>query len=163
MLLARHSAYLYGRNTDFGIAEANDNNPIVITDLSHSSLSKNEREQLYAKQRTETVNLLRTRNKHMVLVYPIPEWGARTLITGHDPNFLTRPRAYFNQRQQFIINTLDAILPGDAGITRIKPHELLCNQTSCRVFDKGQPLYQDDDHLSPVGVQYLSPLWASLL
>lgn len=170
VLLARHSAYLYGRNTDFGTAEVNDTNPIVITDLSHSSLSRSEREGLYAKQLNNTVETLRNINKNVVLVYPIPEtgiripeWGARTLVTGHQPDKLSRPRNYYDQRQRFMIQTLDEIRPADNGVMRIKPHELLCGETTCRVFNGKTPLYQDDDHLSPEGVMYLKPLWQNIL
>lgn len=171
VLIARHSAYLYGRNAHFGTAEANDKSLIVITDLAHNKLSTADRETLYAKQLTQTVNALREAGKHVVLVYPIPETGiripervAQMMITGHDPAQLTRPADYFWKRQAFMLKTLDNIRSGDVGITRIKPHEMMCTRTQCRVTNaNGLPLYEDDDHLITAGVDYLKPLWDNVI
>jgi len=51
-------------------------------------------------------------------------------------------------------------LPDAANFHRIKPADMLCNETRCLVSKDGKSLYADDDHLSLAGAEYLSPLFA---
>ena len=45
----------------------------------------------------------------------------------------------------------------------IDPVDVLCPNSDCQLFEQGQPLYLDDNHLSPLGAMMLFPLLENAL
>jgi peptidoglycan/LPS O-acetylase OafA/YrhL len=169
ILASRWSFYLYGYNKDFGPAEQDWGGGEFITDGSGSLLSEHQRESLFSAATKATVDRLVNAGKTVILVYPIPETGYDIPVTlgslalrGQDPDQFTRPFEYFRRRQKFVFEVFDGM--GDSSrIKRVYPHERLCDASRCIVSVAGRPLYQDSDHLSPAGADYLAPIFSPLL
>jgi peptidoglycan/LPS O-acetylase OafA/YrhL len=166
ILLSRYAINLYGGTYDFGPAEeARQREPLITAVSDTTPLNPAEAERLFATQIRETVKQLVDAGKSVVLVYPIPETGydipkvaARMIIDGEDPASFVRPAAYFQKRQGFIIETLDSLGPAEK-IIRIRPREILCDESNCQTFKEGVPLYRDDDHPSAAGAAMIAALF----
>jgi peptidoglycan/LPS O-acetylase OafA/YrhL len=166
ILLWRQSAYVDGFNLDFGPAEGGPS-PLV-TRAGSGMLDPELRKKVYAEQIAVTVRALLDAGKHVTLAYPIPETGydipstlARLAARGMDPASFARPFAYYQQRHEFVFEVLDGLGTPDR-ISRVYPHELLCDDAACITWREGAPLYYDDDHVSQPGARYLAELFAPL-
>lgn len=100
--------------------------------------------------------------KRVVLIYPVPEVGWHTpdtlakLFAQGLPAFTTSEDRY-RERSADVFELYDGI--GDApGLLRIYPENLFCSihqSGRCSVFDNGQVLYLDAQHLSVAGADRL--------
>jgi peptidoglycan/LPS O-acetylase OafA/YrhL len=104
--------------------------------------------------------------KHVVLVYPVPQADRNV------PQFLIKARRLgldrvdytssytdFRTRNAAIIESFDA-LGNRAGLMRIRPDQRLCAplvQGRCRMTIRSEPLYFDNNHLTPAGVRMAMP------
>jgi len=161
VLLWRQSVYVHGFDLELGPAEGG-RSPLV-TRVGGGMLDPELRKQVYAAQIVETVQALLAAGKHLTLVYPIPETGypipstlARLAARGRDPASFTRPFDFYRQRHEFVFDVLDGL--GSDRISRVYPHERLCDDTACITWREGAPLYNDDDHVSQPGARYLAEL-----
>lgn len=106
-----------------------------------------------------TVEALSRTGAKVVIVDSVPEVGwdvpsvlARAAEWGID----ARPgpsAAAFDRRQA-------KVRAGFTGldVRVLRPSDVLCNASECRVSIDGTPLYSDDDHLSPYGASLMAPL-----
>ena len=111
--------------------------------------------------------------KTVVLVYPIPvhtaavsEYMAKNLqfYDGKLPPLVTDTRE-FVARTRYIVQRLDA-LGESSQLIRVRPHELLCDESAagvCRSQERGRPLYFDESHLSALGAMRVAEQLASAL
>jgi peptidoglycan/LPS O-acetylase OafA/YrhL len=110
---------------------------------------------------TSSLNLIVSSGRHLIIVYPVPEMGweiptqlARSLLvqsslTDFDASVGIES---FYQRNEAAFAALDAVGGEEfmGTVTRIYPHDILCEQM-CLAHFNGVPLYFDDDHLSQFG------------
>jgi peptidoglycan/LPS O-acetylase OafA/YrhL len=163
ILHARHAVYLMGWSTDIGPAER-ISDQVLVTDRSGAPLGAKDRFSVYEAGLEEAVARLTQSGKSVVVIYPVPETGytvptvlAKLSMQNEAPENFTRPFSNFEKRNGFVLQALDKLGPADR-ITRIYPHERLCERGACRLMANGAPLYYDDNHLSLAGVAYVSDL-----
>ena len=119
------------------------------------------------KEITSSLNLIVSSGRHLIIVYPVPEMGwdvptklARSLLIQSSLTNFDASVAFesFVQRNRAAFAALDDV--GGEGfmgtVTRIYPHETLCEQR-CLAHFNGVPLYFDDDHLSKIGAFSVVP------
>jgi len=114
-----------------------------------------------------SVQELEQSGKAVVLIYPtpdpttvIPNALARYLLSGRDPAELTIKRDEYQRDVGPALTILDDVPAGSGMLQRVKPVSLLCNDTDCKTYAAGRPLYFDDLHLSMAGARYIAPLFA---
>ncbi|MCL4766233.1 MAG: acyltransferase [Hyphomicrobiaceae bacterium] len=117
----------------------------------------------FARLLRGTIERLRAPGRTVTLIGPVPELPVnlptamiRGLMRGHRQD-LSLPFADFARRQATVLGLL-AELSKLPGVRVLYPHRLLCSAERCRTVEAGRPLYVDDDHLSPLGVEALGPL-----
>jgi peptidoglycan/LPS O-acetylase OafA/YrhL len=167
VLAARWSVYVYGFPNDLGPDE-NGRVPPLLTNSSGSMLDIRTKEDLFSLAIHDTVLALASAGKEVVLVYPVPEVAydvplilARYRWQGHDPSLFTNPADYFFKRNDFVMKVLDGL--GDSPtIQRVYPHERLCANGKCLVYEDGRPLCADSNHLSLPGAHLLNSLFLPL-
>jgi hypothetical protein len=102
-----------------------------------------------------TIEIIRSSGARVIVIGPVPE------VEFDVPAALNRalrgfshvapfPVAHFNKRQRMVLAAL-AQVEGKGLAAVLYPHSVLCDGGACRVEAAGQPLYADDDHLSPFG------------
>ena len=170
ILAARWSQSIKGYTMDFGPAENNLSNriPHYLTNMDDTITTAAEREALYKSAAQQTINGLLQAGKRVVLVYPVPEVGydvpstiARMVIQGKDPHTFTRPYDYYQKRHDVVFDAFGSVQ--HPSLLRIYPHEKLCNDEHCMVYDGKNVLYWDNNHLSLDGAFYISPLFSTFL
>ena len=117
----------------------------------------------YLEHLRRSVQTLLAAGKRVILVYPVPEAGvvvpeflARHQASGQPvPAFL--PCQDFAERHRRVTEALDSL--AGPGLLRIRPHERLLEEGRLRVRREDRPLYSDDDHLGPVGLEEIRPLF----
>lgn len=165
VVVGRWAAVIHGDNT--GSDERSS--PPGIARKPGQKLTREAALQLANESLTATISKLKATGKTIILVYPwpessydVPEVLARMLIKHSDAATVSEiqipPRAYLARTRE--ITALFDALPDAANFHRIKPADMLCDETRCLVFKDGKSLYFDDDHLSQAGAEYLSPLFA---
>lgn len=116
-----------------------------------------------------TIDILLQLNRRVIIVTGIPEVGydvpsafSIAIRTGRDPNEIIAPTFQeYLERNQFALDVFKA-LEEDKAIQIIDLSKALCNEYRCNAVANGQPLYLDEDHLSPFGSYYISYLFESL-
>jgi peptidoglycan/LPS O-acetylase OafA/YrhL len=115
---------------------------------------------------TSSLNLIVASGRHLIIVYPVPKMGwevpmqlAHSLIIKDTLTDLSASVGVesFQIRNVAAFAALDAVGGENLSgiITRIYPHEILCEQR-CLAHLNGIPLYFDDDHLSQLGASELA-------
>jgi hypothetical protein len=101
------------------------------------------------------IRALRQAGYMVTVVYPIPEVGwdvpkAMRIERPANDEALSTSYEIYKARVAAAVRSLDA-LPQE--VRRVYPDRALCDAASgrCHALQGGQPLYYDDDHLSPKG------------
>ncbi len=124
-----------------------------------------ERQRLTAQRHTSSLQKYLDTGKKVVLVYPIPEVGwdtpnalVKRLMNRMGP--LTTSYERYEERNALVLDALDAL--GDQpNLFRIHPEQIFCNadiEGRCETHVGSKPLYDDDDHLSNFGSQFIVDL-----
>ena len=164
ILVARWAVYVEGNTGAYGPAEAgsHDNAPVLpVADAGPGSPAVRA---TFARLLRDLITKLQQSGKTVVLVYPIPEAARRVpqflaeeVLHGRDPAAARIPAdGVFFERQQFILQTMDA-LPDSPLLIRIKPHELLIRDGALVLLHASEVLYRDADHLTLEGVRFILP------
>jgi hypothetical protein len=104
--------------------------------------------------------------RKVVIVSQIPEIGydvpaAFSIAgrTGRNVNKIISPtlNEYMN-RNKLVIPVLESLAKKE-NVQIVDPWKVLCKQGICRVAINGVPLYDDDDHLSNPGAQYIASIF----
>jgi hypothetical protein len=94
--------------------------------------------------------------------YHVPEAYRAASLTSRDLNRLVAPtREEYASRNRRVLAAF-AALQRD-GVHVIDVRDRLCGPSRCRIVDRGQPLYFDDNHLSEYGSRYVSTLFDPVL
>jgi len=117
-----------------------------------------------------TVAKLLELNRNIVIVTGIPEIGydvssSFTIAshTGRDLNAIIAPtRQEYLNRNHLVMSTINKIA-SENNIQLIDPSDALCDKRACYVVINKQPLYLDDDHLSPFGAHFISHIFDPVL
>lgn len=156
ILSARWSLYTRGQNEKPG-----EDEPELV---GQESLSPAEQEDYYKHQIMVTVSKLLEAGKTVVVVYPIPEIGLNVpdylakISASGDPLPSSVTCLDYQIRHHSVITALDS-LGERPHLVRIKPQLLLMHENQAKIMAHNQPLYFDDNHLSPAGAFYLKELF----
>jgi peptidoglycan/LPS O-acetylase OafA/YrhL len=177
VLASRWALNLEGTRFDNGEGGVEHGGSAAITPVGEPALSEEERRRRLLGAYVEGVKELLRLNKHVVLVYPIPEMGwnvpryvlKSSRATGRD--FARLPAAgsishqVFRERNAAVVAAFDAI--GDApGLTRVRMEDIACGRVvpgRCVAHLDGRLLYHDDDHLSRHGAGLLAEMIAAAI
>jgi peptidoglycan/LPS O-acetylase OafA/YrhL len=117
-----------------------------------------------------TVKELLTLNRRTVIVSPVPEVGydvPNVVIvarrTNRDVDAIIAPTlTEYTARNRVVFDTLERLrrLPN---VWIVDPAKILCRGGRCRITDRDNVLYLDDDHLSSYGARYVSPVFDEVL
>lgn len=160
VIAARFSAYVEGEN--YGVSEYRLPRPVMV---EAGKIAQGEQSATILRGLRLTLGKLNEAGLDIVVVYPIPEIGqdvprrlGRMMMRGEPMESFVLPVSAFDARTRKANAVLDA---GANGLdhVRIRPAELLCDETHCRVVQDDIPLYKDDDHLSDYGSRQLSRLF----
>ena len=160
----RYSSFLFGGQT-------NDypNLPNKIPSIEYTALSRKEGQisdprKVYWDSLYAIIEQLLNADKHVYLLYPIPELPANIIklatplsIFNKEPlaNLQeTTSRTYYLERNAYILEKFDS-LPQHGNLIAIKPFDALCSSKHCPAAINGQALYFDDNHLSRIGAKRL--------
>lgn len=112
---------------------------------------------------TDTVKRIRAEGHRVVLLGPVPELEfdlpaeiTKSLMRGGHAD-LRLARKDFEARQKDVLPFLAGLDALD-GVDVLYPHDILCDADYCRTVADGEPLYVDDNHLSPAGAAAIAPL-----
>jgi peptidoglycan/LPS O-acetylase OafA/YrhL len=166
MLAARWAIYVEGNTGAWGPAEAGTNESAPLLPVDNAAPGSAPIRETFARLLHDVIRQLQRAGKTVALVYPIPEAARRVpqflsdeFIHGRDPAAARIPAdGVFFQRQQFILQTMDA-LPDSPQLIRIKPHEMLIRDGALVLMHEKDVLYRDADHLTLEGVQFILPLF----
>lgn len=112
----------------------------------------------------DTVRRIRALGREVIIIGPVPEHGfkaslamARNLVWKQTlPPELARDAFAKRQRHVFpILQRLDAW----PGVRVVYPDRIFCGVATCRYAQDASPLYTDANHLGPIGIKLLSPLF----
>ena len=136
--------------------------------MSNKTNVKIENSTLFDIGINRTVDALHALNKKVIIVQSIPEIGydvptkkITAVLSSVDLNTLISPtKTEYSNR----IKKLDPIFLRlkEKGITTIDPSIFLCPQNKCLVSQNDTLFYSDDDHLSAIGANLLSPAFHDL-
>lgn len=132
-----------------------EGNPQVFTmrDSQTASLSLDENKRVFKRSLERTVAQLRSLGRQVVLVTStpearlnIPESAVRAMLFGYDVEL--RPSAAdYTIRQAFVTSAFDENRDR-YGLSFIRPQDDMCDAEYCAVFDRGIPIYVDDNHIT---------------
>jgi len=170
MVSFRASAFLFGEHDDIY-----PNIPNLIANHrfteAYNELSSTDAENLYWSGYKMLIDTLLAHNKHVVIVYPIPEIpdDINTVLTpfslfgggySYDIENTTSLDYYLN-RNKFILERLNGLAYGQ-NLTAIKPADILCQPSGCAAVLSDKSMYFDNNHLSIEGakkvISLLSPI-----
>ncbi len=161
ILVSRMTLYLEG--TPYKQEEGVNH---TLTDTRYEAPEGANSEILIRLGLERTVQSLKSMNRNIYIVVPIPEVGydvpSANFIasrTGRDINNLIAPTLdeYLarSERTRLLLDEFK----NSHGVELIEPWKTLCQESICRVSIDGIPLYFDDDHLSVFGSEVLTPVF----
>lgn len=95
--------------------------------------------------------------------FDVPGLMARRLMHGRPIEPLDGPEVAEREERGRFMNDLVARLGQQLPVQMIDPGGVLCDASTCRAQENGQPLYRDDNHLSPFGARHVAPLLSQIL
>ena len=142
--------------TGYGVENFNDDKQLLPQNMVQ------KRAEVVGRKVKELAKL----EKHIVIVYPVPEPGVDV------PDFVTKQRMFndknykfripyetFKQRNSVAYAALDSV-KGIKNVSRIYPSAVLCDESVngfCETVIDGFSVYYDDDHLSNYGASLITP------
>ncbi|WP_281843259.1 acyltransferase family protein [Sinisalibacter aestuarii] len=168
VLTARWSLYVLGTpfdNSEGGVEHLSNWSGMDLVTVSKERISRDDSsrvERVLSQLKSEVLEL--ASEKHVVLVYPVPEVGwdvpallARTEQFGPGQFDFSTAFSRYRSRNALVLDLFDGI--EHPNVFRVKPADIFCNTVSpgrcISVLDK-MPLYRDDDHLSASGAALLA-------
>jgi hypothetical protein len=168
VLVARFAAYVDGQQFDDS-DEGAGAFQLLITDQGRTIPDRAARQHRYVRALETTLRTLSGLGRTVVVVYPIPEAGINVPLTlariariGGDPLAVTRPRAQYEARQRWMLPALDSMVQG-ATVRVVHPEQLLCDSRVCRLSSGGNLLYDETNHLTRAGADFLMPLFTTVV
>ena len=142
--------------TGYGVENFNDDKQLLPQNIVQ------KRAEVVGRKVKELAKL----EKHIVIVYPVPEPGVDVpyFVTKqrmfNDKNYQFRiPYETFKQRNSVAYAALDSV-KGIKNVSRIYPSAVLCDESVngfCETVIDGFSVYYDDDHLSNYGASLITP------
>lgn len=118
---------------------------------------------VHASLRT-TINRLAQQGTRVILVMDVPEMGrdvpealARAKMTGESLD--VAPSLEYTRKRQALARQVLTDSARESGSLLVDPMKSLCDATKCHVIVAGKVLYQDGDHLSRQGAEFLAPIF----
>ncbi|HQR33341.1 MAG TPA: acyltransferase family protein [Blastocatellia bacterium] len=161
ILVARWSLWSEGSRYRY-----ENGNSIILRDAQTSDGRQNR--DIVRDSLTRTLDALKALGKEVTIVAPIPEIGwdvpsVLALENWQQRKIHSAPSlSEFLDRNQFSLKLLQE-LQHRYNFELIYPHQVLCDQATCRAILDSQPLYCDDDHLSNFGKSLLVPAFEQTL
>lgn len=166
LLLARWSSYIDASSYNNGLGGAEPVRVFRIgTELGRILVNRDQRLNFFRDQLSLVVATLEKAGKHVVLVYPVPEFGwdvpdfaARPLRLSwsrHDRLVLpVLPVEVVKRRELPTLRMLDKV-GNSYQVERVRPLQIFCWRGRCHSGYHGSLWYLDDDHLSRAGAVFL--------
>lgn len=136
---------------------------VYLVNTANSEISAKNSRRIMATELQNTVNYFRQHGIQVVVLGQIPQFPSspircnlRKLLNPTRTLDCTVP-AEGQQGYIGYANDVIAHLQEDPKVTRIFPHEFLCNAGSCRSFADGMILYRDANHLNAQGAETFVP------
>ncbi len=164
ILVARWSYYVEGSETALA-ARA----PTLLVDAEHTVGSSAHNYEVVERGLRHTLETIRASGRRVVTLETVPEMMvsvpdamAQAAILARDIEFATSAADY-RARQARTRALFEGIRASHPEFETIALADVLCDAQHCRVSDNGQPLYYDDNHLSPRGVSLIEGKLAAAL
>ena len=116
----------------------------------------------------KTISALVAAGKRIWIVGPLPEVGVNVpkalylKSLGIARNYEIEPtRLEFNRRQVHVFQILETVAQRYP-VRIVWPHLVLCDKNTCMVKALGKPLYQDENHLSFFGANFIEGIFESV-
>ena len=109
---------------------------------------------------------LQQQDLQVALIGPVPAYprnvpAALALEHHTGRRLLDRSRQAQDERHQLYRVAVEPLRTG--GVPVLDPMAWLCPDPQCRLEADGVPLYEDENHLSPAGAQFLLPQMAAAM
>lgn len=128
---------------------------VFPADWSDANTDDESRKTVVLARMTDAITEIAAKHK-LILIYPVPEAGsnvpdrlARLGMFGTMPAHLSWPAAIARDHARSVEQMLDS-LQGE-NIIRVRPRDMLCDQTNCMLSDGATSYYSDKHHLSQFG------------
>lgn len=159
VVASRFPLYIDGSRFSNTLGRTESGKPAFVDTLDHfnspGSATSTQRATRVAKRIAKELEAL-SQGFRVILVYPIPEaaWEVPSYLAKCDwfnlSCFTGTPADAYNDRAAPFVDAISDVVT-DNGVIVVEPYEVFCRQLdleACRIVDKGQPLYADNNHLA---------------
>jgi peptidoglycan/LPS O-acetylase OafA/YrhL len=157
IIINRTSYYFYGWNESM-----NNPRPPYYINKPYNSRSKEYIEEIKQGMIDTACEFAKLRPVYMVRPIPelklhVPSVMGRALIVGEPRRVSVDLNEYYDRNQ--LAWQVQDIAAKKCGVKILDPLPYLCSNGKCWGDENGMPFYKDDDHLSVLGRQRLSPMF----
>jgi len=147
--------------------KSEEGNTVKLVDAENPNGTASNNHDLFVIGLQRTVEELVNMGRDVILVSSVPEIGYHVpsayfvaLRTNRDITALIAPTVEeFQLRNEFVLSVLSEVAENNSRVWKVDPAEILCNQQICQIVHDNKPLYNDDDHLSTTGGQFIAEVF----
>ena len=144
-----------------------EGNTVKLVDSENPGEENPGNQILFETSLQRTIDELINMGREVVLVSPVPEIGYHVpsayfvaVRTGRDISDIIAPTLEeFRTRNEVVFNVLSELSENNIHVRIVNPSEILCDELVCLIINDNKPLYNDDDHLSTVGGQFIAEIF----
>ena len=163
ILNARFAMYESGQGFVQQNQQLNEPTDVHLQSIQYTGFNKNvNREELFKKGLSSTLETLKKQHKSVILVYQNPELGFDPKTCVNRPlrrNLIGKchiDKQLVDSRQSAYRKLISEVLKDYPLVATVDPESMLCDSFNCTAEKNGQILYRDDDHLSIYGSMLMS-------
>lgn len=160
-LVARWTVYSDGLNVE----GPQSTKRTFIGSANHKLRTRESSQKAFADGLERTLAAIEKSGAKAVLVEQVPEHYAlvptllaRAVAAGTDPSTITLPLKDHLARQSYVVSQFDK-LARPPSVVRLDPASALCSEAGCKVVDGATTLYNDYQHLTGSGAEWIAPLF----
>ena len=160
-LVSRWTVYSDGNNED----GPQSTKRTFIGSASHQERTRQSSQLAFAEGLEKTLQALRSAGARVILVEQVPEHTAlvptllaRGVAAGIDPAQIGLPLKVHQARQSYVVSQFDQ-LAKEPDVVRLDPAARLCSEAGCKVVDGTITLYNDYQHLTASGAEWIAGMF----
>jgi len=160
-LVSRWTVYSDGHNED----GPQSGKRTLIASSNHKDSTRASSRLAFADGLKQTLDFLKQNGVRVILVEQMPEHKsevptvlARAVANGVDPTDLALRKREHLSRQSYVVSQFD-VLAKEPEVVRLDPASLLCPDDHCLMADGKTVLYNDYQHVTSAGANWLSKLF----
>ncbi len=160
-LISRWTIYSDGHNDD----GPQSTKRTFIGSASHKDRSRVSSQKAFAESLDITLAALAKAGARVYLLEQVPEHYAlvptllaRAVAAGTNPATIRLPLEDHLARQSYVVSRFDKSAQ-PPGVVRLDPASLMCDDQGCKVVDGAVTLYNDYQHLTGTGAEWIAPLF----